>query len=723
MGWLLLNNGSRQRLRLKPGTVLIGRAQQAHIRPNHQSVSRGHAEILVEVPADGNLQEVRPYPIYLIDRSSSQLTFVNATPSGVGIRKPLQPGDTVTFGVDPVNFSLQWAATVLSCSSRMKPPEVTAIQGMARTAGVFLTTEWADGCTHLLMDQLAITPKLLCCIVDGGVPVAASYLQALAACDQAGQAPEPIHHQPLAPAGADATYAEELQNCARAPRPRHDLLKGVWIIYAARGTCEGLSKALTSAGARDALNAMVPGTPPTPFVCSSIQDVASVAAALTKSREQVGAPDEIWLVPGLEEEIVSALAGTLLALGARECRAVPLQAMVSGILKGDKSSVCAGASRVTLSKTSPDSYPDTAQHQALRPAQISAKVDDVKVAAAVKDETFPHTQEQPGLPPVITGKRQEQEPPAREAAAKRQKIDMPEPAVPSTGRYEASAVKFSNSQEPLPKPDVSAGMAHTVSSYGRPKSELAGIGAPLTVSSDGGLKKDADKLKVEAGGLAPVSVISSLGGPSQGHRTATQDGSGMPKILSINFDTPMTQPKPEVQENREVISEPVTKIELKAKVEAPAPAPVPQPAASASASGAVGGQIVLRTESSHVPVKHPNGVWLTKTVKDTSKQEPFVLQYPGLGEIDICRLRATTTKGAVIPTPARPGLGAQAASRTVGAGSERRNFKMFSKSMGQQKAGQREFVPIMPWAPTPGPGLAEAFASHRIESESQLPPV
>ena len=72
------------------------------------------------------------------------------------------------------------------------------------------------------------------------------------------------------------------------------------------------------------------------------------------------------------------------------------------------------------------------------------------------------------------------------------------------------------------------------------------------------MKQDADKLKVEAGRLAPVSVISSLGGPSQAHRTATQDGSGMPKILSINFDTPMTQPKPEVRENKEVISEPVT---------------------------------------------------------------------------------------------------------------------------------------------------------------------
>ena len=31
----------------------------------------------------------------------------------------------------------------------------------------FLTPDWTPQCTHLLLEQFAITPKLLCCIIDG----------------------------------------------------------------------------------------------------------------------------------------------------------------------------------------------------------------------------------------------------------------------------------------------------------------------------------------------------------------------------------------------------------------------------------------------------------------------------------------------------------------------------------------------------------------------------
>ena len=78
MGWLLVCNGSGQQLRLRPGTVQIGRAQTAHIKAVHQSVSRVHAEIVVE-PCTGALTAVSPLGVKLVDRSSTGHTFVDGS--------------------------------------------------------------------------------------------------------------------------------------------------------------------------------------------------------------------------------------------------------------------------------------------------------------------------------------------------------------------------------------------------------------------------------------------------------------------------------------------------------------------------------------------------------------------------------------------------------------------------------------------------------------------
>lgn len=188
----------------------------------------------------------------------------------------------------------------------------------------------------------------------------------------------------------------------------------------------------------------------------------------------------------------------------------------------------------------------------------------------------------------------------------------------------------------------------------------------------------------------------------------------MPKILSINFDTPMTQPKPE--DHKEVLPEFIAKAEVRPKEEAPPPRPPASVQSSAAAASST------RIE----PVVHPSGVWLPKKVVQERKQEPFILQVPGLGDRDLHTLRATINKGGAMPTGVRAGLPAASTGGRQGSGDNGtapRSFKMFRKSVGQQSVEDRVLVPIRPWEPSPGLGLGEAFASHRMESESQLPPV
>mmetsp|Transcript_37692 Transcript_37692/g.59618 ORF Transcript_37692/g.59618 Transcript_37692/m.59618 type:complete len:698 (-) Transcript_37692:161-2254(-) len=695
MGWVLLNNGTRQKLRLRPGTATIGRAQNAHIRPNHQSVSRAHAEIVVELPAD-DLQEVKQYPIFLIDNSSTGHTFVNTKPSvGKGIRMPLAHGDTLAFGVDPVNFSLQWAPTVLSCSSRMTPAENEYMKALSRKAGVFLTPEWTAHCTHLLMDRLSITPKLLCCTVDGGVPVAASFLTALAETDIVSPVPDHIHHQPQPPLGPDAAYLSELEACVRTPRPKRDFLHDVYVISTAQNVSQALSKALTAAGVKAQLS------------CGSLQDVASVTEALASVRRSRGPLAEIWVAPTLEDDLANALVGPLLAVGVQRCLSVPLEAIVRGMLLGSREAVHRGATNVDLG----------------RGAVKSAEVQGSDVKAAVKEESFPQTQEHSVVPPSLRGSaseapatltRKREDSGAGVGIVKRQCTN---------GRLEAA--KEQHSQEQKPFPSLAVGMAQTVSSFTRTKSEKAAMDAPFTVGSESGvkndvekLKQDGDKLKLEAM-TRPAATLSSCG------VTPSVDGSGMPKILSINFDTPFTQPKPE--DEKEEPAKAALKEEVKLKLEAPAPHSL-----GVVSSGTKDGIAIAQSEISPLaqqecaPKPHPVEVWLPKATKQPQKQPPLIVNVQGLGEIDIRVLRAGVSKVAADPVgTTRKGMGA-AEGKNSRSSNGRRNFKLFRKSIGQQVQSNRELVPVAAWKPPPGPGLAEAFASHAslgMDSQSQLPPM
>lgn len=703
MGWVLLNNGTRQKLRLRPGTATVGRAQNAHIRPNHQSVSRLHAEFVVELPV-GDVPDAKSCSIFLIDNSSTGHTFVNTKPSGKGVRMPLKDGDTLAFGVDPVNFSLQWVPTVLSCSSRMTAEVIDHMKALSRKAGAYFITEWTDYCTHLITDRLSITPKLLCCMLLGGTPVAASFLQALADSENATPMPDHMEHQPQLAIGADAAYATELAACVCTPKSKKDFLHGIYVICTNPTVHNALSKALVFAGVK------------AQFLCASLQDIPKTRETLNETRQEHGPLAEIWVAPNLDDALADALVEPLVSVGAQRCLVVPIEAIVRGMLLGNREAMHVAANRLSLGSRG-----------AVQAAEV--KPSDVKIPGGVKDESFPQTQEHsvvpPSLrasaseaPPTLTRKRDESG--ADVGMAKRQCTN---------GMLEAA--KESHSQEQKPVQSLAVGMAPTVSSFTRTKSEKAAMEAPFTVGSESGVKKDGDKLKVEAV-TRPAATLSSGGGP-----TPSIEGSGMPKILSINFDTPFTQPKPEDEKEDVANAPPKEEIKLKSEIPAPQSLGVVSSGITMARSETRDGITMARSETSpavqqemqqeeYVPKTHPVEVWLPKANKSSQKQAPLIVNVQGLGEIDIRVLRAGVSKAPANPViPSRKGIGVVPDARDGRTSNGRRNFKLFRKSVGQHVQPDREVVPVANWVP-PKPteqGLAEAFASHRLESESQLPPV
>ncbi|CAJ1348061.1 unnamed protein product [Effrenium voratum] len=381
MGWQLEAGGST--LLLLPGTAQIGRAANAQIRSSHQSVSRIHAEVVVR-PRQGPLADVSPLEICIIDRSSTGHTFVNGQQPGRGTPQKLSEGDLLHFGVDPVRYKLCWRPMLVSFSSRLAPAELQQLEEKARATGTFLTPDWTPQCTHLLLEQFAITPKLLCCIIDGASPVSMAFLTELhrrvGEQTELRPAPPATEFAPLPAEGVDAAYADELSAYVASPQKRKDLLAGVWVIFSAKQTYDTLSVALSGAGCQVQLQT---------------QDAAA-NVVLQELKRARGKPREVWVIPSLTPGLGAVLAQPLAELRC-PVRVVSQQAVVGAILAGSNQRI---QSQAPLPKAELESFPETHPTHT-RPEMATQRKRQIpwesKAGMRVKEESFPNTVQEPGL--------------------------------------------------------------------------------------------------------------------------------------------------------------------------------------------------------------------------------------------------------------------------------------------------------------------------------------
>lgn len=397
MGWVLevlsqTSNVVTASLQLLPGTSQVGRAQTAQIRSTHQSVSRVHAEVVVE-PTQGSLAEVLPLKVSIVDRSSTGHTFVNDQQPGKGNVTKLSAGDVLHFGVEPLRYTLRWRPMLLSISSRFSAEELQSLDEKARKAGLFLTPDWTVQCTHLLLEQFAITPKLLCCIIDGASPVSMAFLSEL--LKRANESSElsaaalPADFAPKAAIGPDAAYNSELDAYVKAPRPRRELLRGIWVIFSAKAIYDTLSVALSSAGS------------PVQILTQD-QSAASVLQDLKKAAAKA-MPQEVWIIPTLPPGLGAVLSKPLSDLRCA-CRVVGQEALVGAILSGSICGIRETAQLLPKSELAAETFPETQPTHPTQPVEVSQgrrkrQLPWEKASMQVKEESFPNTlQEVPSEP-------------------------------------------------------------------------------------------------------------------------------------------------------------------------------------------------------------------------------------------------------------------------------------------------------------------------------------
>ena len=394
MGWVLevqSPTNPTTSLQLLPGTAQVGRAQTAQIRSTHQSVSRVHAEVVVQ-PAQGSLSDVLPLEISITDRSSTGHTFVNDQQPGRNNPMKLSAGDVLHFGVDPLRYTVHWRPMLFSISSRLGDADLQSLHQDARSTGVFVTSDWTAQCTHLLLEQFSITPKLLCCIIDGAPPVSMSFLSELSRrarekCELLA-APSPADFSPQAAIGPDAAYNSDLNAYIRAPRPRRELLRGIWVIFSVKADYERLCVAISCAGS------------PVQILTQD-QAAQSVLQDLNKATAKA-TPKEVWIIPTVPPGLRAVLSKPLQELRC-PFREVGQEALVGAILSGSLQAIhgTAGlAPKVELQESFPETQPTNARTE---PSQGRRQLPWEKASVQVKEESFPNTlQEAPGQPPVQT---------------------------------------------------------------------------------------------------------------------------------------------------------------------------------------------------------------------------------------------------------------------------------------------------------------------------------
>lgn len=782
MSWVLVQNGSQRRLRLRPGTIQVGRAQTTQIKATHQSVSRIHAEIVVDGHV-GPLMQVAPTGIYVVDQSSTGHTFVNGKPSlGKGQRTALSNGDLLAFGVDPATFTAVWSPMVLSYSSRAPAEEAQAMAVLARTAGVFLTSDWTPECTHLLIEQLAITPKLLCCVADGGIPVAPSYLDALSKSGLAEPAPDPSRHRPRPPMGVDAEYARELAAFMDAPKARRAMLAGVWVVFGIRQAYDVLALALSHAGSQ------------VHVLCTPDMQAARVAEELGRNLAKHGKPRAVWIVPGLDDATAAVLGPALEALDA-PCLAVSHKAAVAGILAGRLDAAHAEATPMTLSAKGPadGSFPATQQQQQQQPQGAAGPGRRRAVPWApgtfhaaktlVKEESFPNTDQighkppQPGVQLQVGG------------ATSSTGRPRPWPASDAGAAAEREAKDAKEGEKPAERAPTLASLAEPVGppAMGRRKPFQGLAAAPGAGSSPPAKRARQAPWGPAAAGLPGANGREALGA---GGAVKEQDSPEKPRTAAAprpGGGAGAETPKPEEARNgRDVDGAPLTlsseasgmkeeKEEEKKQPDGAAFAAVRRPGAPGLGAGALtvpetpasqvkpeplppalvessavkaeaaeqklaaaaaavegrggpgaGGAAAAAAPAPGSPpqrrVQHPTGVWLTSLGQGTSPEGQAVQESCLVDGVEVPRAACRAVPN-LARRPRAPGAAA-VAERPRGRGSRGCNFKLFRKAQGQRGLPREHVVPVAPWLPAAGPPLAEIFGSQPLggDSDSQLLP-
>ncbi|KAH6591284.1 hypothetical protein BASA61_005003 [Batrachochytrium salamandrivorans] len=193
--WLLVSPSSAQKIWLRPGlTVSIGR-KGTDIVLSNRTISRLHASFSVAVinqsPQAGS---IATYPtVTITDIGSKYGTFVGSKSQKVNGTMEVCDGQSIRFGSpsDHAIFRLIRIPIVV-CTSGLKSQMRANISTLASEYDIAVTTQFSPKCTHLLMDYINITAKVVQALATATPIVSAAWIKAFSNVNAMDfKAPEP----------------------------------------------------------------------------------------------------------------------------------------------------------------------------------------------------------------------------------------------------------------------------------------------------------------------------------------------------------------------------------------------------------------------------------------------------------------------------------------------------------------------------------------------------
>ncbi|KAG4099238.1 hypothetical protein H8356DRAFT_1038324 [Neocallimastix lanati (nom. inval.)] len=161
--WILEDLKKKNYIWLKPGlTITIGRKDCDVLILNDRSVSRQHAKIFVEKAGitKTNDPDYKPQVI-LKDLDSKFGTSVNSERINGSII--LSDDNDIKFGAFS-EYRLKYIPIII-CFSSLSSVEKAELTALAVKNGVTLTKSWTSNCTHLIMNKIKVTQKVILALV------------------------------------------------------------------------------------------------------------------------------------------------------------------------------------------------------------------------------------------------------------------------------------------------------------------------------------------------------------------------------------------------------------------------------------------------------------------------------------------------------------------------------------------------------------------------------
>ncbi|GIY27851.1 nibrin [Caerostris darwini] len=155
---------------------VVGRKDAALLITNDPSVSRRHAVLYIKHP-EGNLNDPsKKSSLFLKDEGSKYGTFKND--HRINSEVELQNNDRIKFGQFESEYKIIHSPLVVTTSCL----EISAKKDLRKIVHLFggnFIAEWQPSCTHLVMTEIKVTVKALCCLVSIKPIVKPEYFQEL----------------------------------------------------------------------------------------------------------------------------------------------------------------------------------------------------------------------------------------------------------------------------------------------------------------------------------------------------------------------------------------------------------------------------------------------------------------------------------------------------------------------------------------------------------------